>query len=153
MINLLRNLLSSAIRVPAEVKARFEDDGLCRRCGRCCIGATRVRDRMIMIPDLPCKFLQVLPDQTTRCTIYPIRELTGFCNRINLDSIRRELFPPDCPYMAGIAGYRGKVLLPAAEFEAVKPILRNIFRIIDRPDYVRPQDWDRLLRETLGLLP
>jgi uncharacterized protein len=150
MINLLRGLLDATLRVPAEVQTRFEDETLCRRCGRCCIGATRIGGRMVMIPDLPCKFLQVLPEGGSRCTVYPIRELTGFCHRITLEAVRRELFPPDCPYMAGIPGYRGKVLIPAEEFEALKPILRDLFRLVDRPTYVRPQDWRHFLHSTLG---
>ena len=151
MLNLLRDLLAATAGVTPEIKARFRDEGLCRRCGQCCFGATRVKDRMVLLRDLPCKHLRVESEGRTECRIYPRREQTGFCHRLTVDSIRRELFPPDCPYVRGLPRYRGKVELSPAEFEAVKPILRNIFPLVDRPEYIRKKDWDRFLHHTLGL--
>jgi hypothetical protein len=145
MLNLLREFLEFVTRIPDQTLARFDDEGLCRRCGRCCVSATRVKGRMVMLPGLPCKYLVRLPQGPAACQIYEQRELTGFCHRITRESIRKELFPPDCPYVQGITGYQGKIELPPADFEAVTPILRNLFRLADRPEFVRKSDWDNFL--------
>lgn len=151
MIKILRGLLEAATGITPGIRARFADESLCRRCGTCCHGAIRVQDRMVLLRDLPCRHLVRLPDGTCSCDVYALRHLTGWCHRITVESVRKELFPPSCPYMEGIAGYEGKVELSAEEFAAIIPILRKIFAGFPMPDYVRPGDWERFLRRTLGL--
>jgi hypothetical protein len=53
--------------------------------------------------------------------------------------------------MEGLPWYRGKIELSPLEFLSVKPILRNMFPLVERPEYVRKKDWDHFLSATLGL--
>ena len=151
MIKLFRSLLDAGSGITPEIRDGFSDEDRCRRCGRCCHGAIRVQDQMVLLPDLPCRHLRRQPDGLFSCDVYQIRDLTGWCHRITDESIRKELFPPDCPYVAGIKGYEGKVTLPPEEFETVIPILQKIFDGFPRPDYVKKRDWERFIHQTLGL--
>lgn len=151
MIKLFRDLLEAGSGITPEIRNGFADEARCRRCGRCCHGAIRVQDRMILLEDLPCRHLRRGPDGLYACDVYAIRHLTGWCHRITVESIRKELFPPDCPYVREIKGYEGKITLPPGEFAATIPILRKIFDGFPQPDYVKKRDWDRFLRQTLGL--
>ena len=146
MSKLLRGVLEAATGITPEIRSRFSQEELCLRCGKCCFSAIKVKGRMVMLKDLPCKFLAFEPDGVATCTIYAWREKTGWCHRITVDSIRRELFPPDCPYMEGLPHYQGKLELSYREFEEIKPILKNAFRIIDKPEYLRRSDWELFLR-------
>lgn len=151
MMKIFRGLLEASTGITPEIKRGFDDESKCRRCGVCCHGAIRVRDRMVLLTDLPCRHLRRGPDGLCSCDVYQIRDLTGWCHRITVESIRKELFPPECPYVREITGYEGKIALPPEEFEAVKPILRKIFKGFPRPDYVKVRDWKRFITQTLGL--
>ena len=152
MIKIFRGLLDASSHITPAIRKGFTDEERCRRCGRCCHGAIRVQDRMVLLQDLPCRHLRRGPDGLCACDVYPYRDLTGWCHRITAESIRKELFPPDCTYVREIRGYQGKITLPADEFDAIIPVLRKIFDGFPRPDYVRKRDWDRFLQKTLGLL-
>jgi uncharacterized cysteine cluster protein YcgN (CxxCxxCC family) len=151
MTRIFRGILEAASGITPEIKARFGDEELCRRCGRCCYSGIRIKNKMVLLKDLPCKHLTYEPDGAAFCTVYQTRELTGWCNKISVESIRKELFPPDCPYVKDIAGYKGKIEIDAREFEEIKPILINAFKIADRPQYVRYSDWKKFLTHTLGM--
>lgn len=151
MIKIFRGILEAATGITDEIKARFDDESLCRRCGLCCYGAVKVKSRMVLLRDLPCKHLGLDAEGKAFCGVYEVRELTGWCHRLTVESIRKELFPPDCPYMAGLPHYRGKVEISGQEFEEIMPILRNLFKIMDKPDYVRAGDWKRFINQTLDL--
>ncbi len=151
MIKLVRGILEAAGNITPEIKSRFKDEGLCKRCGRCCYAGIRIKGRMILLPGLPCKYLGFHPGGKAFCTVYQIRDVTGWCNKVSAGSVRKELFPPDCPYVEGIPDYRGKIVLSDSEFEQIKPILCNIFKGFQRPDYLRPGDWSRFIHHTLGL--
>lgn len=145
MAQILRTVLEAVSGVTPEIRARFNDESLCLRCGRCCYSAIKVKDRMVMLKDLPCRFLTYDPEGKAACRVYETRELTGWCNRINVASIRKELFPPDCPYMKDVPNYKGKVEIDDREFERIKPILKNVFKLVDKPEYVRHSDWKNFL--------
>ena len=147
---IFQGILEMATGITPEVKQRFADEDICLRCGKCCHSAVKVKDQMVMLP-LQCKYLAKDREGGTFCTVYNIRDLTGWCQRINVESVRKELFPPECPYMEGVSGYKGKIELSDEEFDEIKPILRNIFRAIDRPEYLRKKDWDWFLEEVLEL--
>lgn len=151
LARLLRGLMEAMIGVPPEFKNRFADESLCRRCGRCCYCGVKVQGRMVALKDLPCKHLDYLPDGRAACQVYPLREKTGWCHPISVESVRKELYPADCPYLEGLAGYRGKTDLSAEEFESLTPVLRKIFKRRPKPEYVRARDWERFIRDTLGL--
>jgi len=151
MVKIFRDLIEAGIGITPEVRAGFQEEERCRRCGRCCYSAIRIKDRMVLLEDLPCKYLAFEPDGRASCSVYERRESTGWCHHINAESVRKELFPPDCPYVAPIARYRGKIAVSAAEFEELKPILQGVFHGFPRPEYVRAGDWDRFLHQTLQL--
>ncbi len=77
-------------------------EALCRRCGRCCFRKLLLDDRVIYL-DTPC---QHLDPETRLCTVYERRsEVNPDCICVE-DGVRRGVFPADCPYVAGIPGYR-----------------------------------------------
>jgi len=151
MAKLFSGIIEAATGITPEVKARFQEEGLCRRCGKCCCAGVRVKDRMVLIRDLPCKYLHYFPDGRAECAVYARRDLTGWCQNICGESIRKELFAPDCPYVQGLPRYHGKVELSPEEFAEIMPILQSLFKLADKPIYVRSADWNRFLFEVLEL--
>lgn len=151
MIRLFRGLLEVATGITPRIKARFNDESTCLRCGKCCNCGIQVQDRMVMLKDLPCRHLDYEPGGMAVCVVYPVRENTGWCHKINVESIRKNLFPPNCPYVEGLDNYRGKIELADSEFEEVVPILRKIFKGFPMPEYVKKSDWKKFIRQTLGL--
>ena len=149
--DILRGILEAAAGITPAIKAKFTDESLCRRCGVCCLTGVRVKDKMVLLPDLPCRHLSRPANGPCSCAVYPHRDLTGFCHRVNLESIRAELFAPDCPYVRDLPRYQGKTAVSPAEFDEIKPILRNLFKLLDKPDYARRADWDRFRCDILGL--
>lgn len=150
-IRLIQLLLNPGYEIPAEVEARFADEALCRRCGRCCHSAIKVRGKFVLLKDLPCRYLTWEADGRAGCRIYARRESTGFCNQLSRASIARDLFPPDCPYAQGIPGYEGKVVVSEEEFQALRPALQKIFQDYLQPQAVTRRHWRRFLGEVLGL--
>jgi len=150
-VRLFRGVLEAVTGIDDEVRSRFGDEGLCRRCGKCCYAAIRVRDRLVLLPDLPCRYLSYQDDGLALCTVYYLRELTGWCHQTSTESVRKQLYPSDCPYVEGIPHYRGKVELSSEEFEDIKPVLQKIFKGWPRPSYVTAGSWRKFIVETLGL--
>jgi len=150
-LRLFQSLISPAHKIPPEAEARFADESLCRRCGRCCHSAMRLQGKFVLLKDLPCRHLAWEEDGRACCRIYARREETGYCNQLSRDSVGRNLFPPDCPYMDGIPGYQGKVEVREDEFQALLPELRKIFHDYPRPGAVTQRDWDHFRREVLRL--
>lgn len=151
IMRIFRDIMAVTTGITPEIKERFADEGLCRRCGICCHSSIRIKDKMVLLKDLPCKYLIIREDEKTFCSVYNIKELTGWCHRISPESVRKQLFPSDCPYVEGISHYKGKIDLPKEEFEEIKPILKNIFKGLPRPEYVRPRHWDNFIVNTLEL--
>ncbi|HUT54605.1 MAG TPA: hypothetical protein VM658_14540 [bacterium] len=151
MARIFRGIIEAATGITPEIRARFADESLCRRCGRCCLSGVRVKDRMIMIPDLPCRYLRSEPGGKTSCAVYQSRGLTAWCQKVCVESIRKDLFGPDCPYVQGLPHYHGKIEISEDEFDEITPILRNVFKLVDKPDYVRHSDWDRFVHQVLEL--
>ena len=79
----------------------------CRRCGRCCYEKIEFEGE-IYYTDEPCEFL----DKDTRlCRIYATRHVRRpDCSPLTPRQLERGLLPSDCPYVAGIEGYRGPQL-------------------------------------------
>ncbi len=151
MSKIVKSILEYATGVTPEIKARFGDESVCQRCGVCCHAAIKIKEDMVLLRDLPCKYLSYKENGEAVCGVYQVREMTGWCHKISVESIRKELFPPSCPYIQGIAGYKGKVELKGEKFEEVKPILVKIFKGFPQPDYVRKSDWDRFIHVTLDI--
>lgn len=151
MSKILRGILEVATGITPPVKAQFQDEALCRRCGVCCLSGVRIKDKIVLLRELPCKYLAFEPDGLASCSVYPSRELTGWCHRVGVESVRRELFAADCPYVQGIPRYGGKIELSPEEFNEIKPILRNVFKLLAKPEYLRLSDWNRFRHDVLGL--
>ncbi|MFO8057017.1 MAG: hypothetical protein R6V10_06960 [bacterium] len=152
-VRLFRGILEAVTGIDEQVRQRFDDESLCQRCGKCCHAAIRVRDRMVLLQDLPCRYLSYQEDGHALCTVYHLREFTGWCCQTSVESVRKELYPPDCPYVQDIPHYRGKIELSAEEFEEIKPVLRKIFKGWPRPSYVTAKAWERFIHRTLELPP
>lgn len=150
-VRLFRGILEAVTGIDEQARRRFDDESLCQRCGKCCHAAIRVEDRMVLLSDLPCRYLACREDGRALCTVYHLRELTGWCYQTSVESVRKELYPPECPYVQGIPHYRGKIELSPEEFEEIKPVLRKIFKGWPRPGYVTAKAWERFIHQTLEL--
>lgn len=148
-VHLLDWLFAPVYQIPPEVEARFQDESLCRRCGRCCHSAVWLGGRFVLLKDLPCRHLAWNEDGTAFCRIYEQREETGFCHKLSRRSVERNLFPPDCPYVEGIPGYRGKVEVSAEEFQALVPALCAMFQDYPPPPAISSACWNHFLSEVL----
>ena len=61
-INLLTDIFRSkrALKIPPEIEQRFKEEELCRRCGLCCYGSVRYKGRLVIIKELPCRYLRLM---------------------------------------------------------------------------------------------
>ncbi len=85
--------------MPDPLQAAHE--ALCRRCGRCCYEKYVVEER-VFTTRTPCPHLDT---RTRRCTVYDRRtEVNPRCVTVE-EGIRLGVFPADCPYVQGVAGY------------------------------------------------
>lgn len=77
-------------------------ENACLRCGRCCYAKVVIGDD-VFYTDIPCKYLDVL---TSNCRVYERRfEVNPDCLTVE-QGISARVFPADCPYIAGLEGYR-----------------------------------------------
>lgn len=132
-----------------EIRERLKDESLCRKCGKCCHLGFIVGGIFFFFPQLPCKFLKENGDSTYHCEVYEKRDRIEWCNPCKEETIMEGLFPPDCVYVQGIPNYRGKIELPEDENERnriKKKILRQV-RYMPKPEYIKPTDWARFMRE------
>jgi len=84
-----------------------EWEQICRRCGRCCYEKIQYRGR-IYYTDEPCEWLDT---PTGLCTVYGQRQrLRPGCVALTEANVRAGILPADCPYVAGLQGYRAPVL-------------------------------------------
>jgi hypothetical protein len=133
-------------KIPQEFDARFADESLCKKCGRCCYGSIQYRGKLAIIRELPCKYLLPHDNKTNTCSIYSERQtIAKWCQRVSRESVHNGLFPDDCPYVAGIPGYRGKMFLSGEEEIKYYSWLRKIFTDQPKPEYLNESDWQRFL--------
>ena len=77
-------------------------ENLCRRCGRCCYAKLVFEEEMVFLP-FPCPHLD---EKTRLCKVYERRfEVNPDCLTLD-EGIRLGVFPADCPYVAGLKGYK-----------------------------------------------
>jgi Uncharacterized conserved protein len=84
-----------------------EREALCRRCGICCHEKIRFGE-MVVITDVPCKFLDV---ETNLCTVYEERFSRQPLCTTAARSAEAGALPDDCPYVGGISKYPAPQLL------------------------------------------
>jgi uncharacterized cysteine cluster protein YcgN (CxxCxxCC family) len=152
-VNLLTDFFGfpRSYKISAEVEQRFANGSLCQKCGRCCHGSIHYKGVLVMLPELPCKYLNRINENMATCSVYEDRNrFAKWCQRVSRESIGNGLFPADCPYTQGIAGYRGKALLPEEEQKKFYEWLKKMFSGQPRPEYLKESDWDNFL-DKLGI--
>jgi uncharacterized cysteine cluster protein YcgN (CxxCxxCC family) len=93
---------------------------LCRRCGMSCHTPVWLGDEQVIIPELHCRYLT-----SGGCSVYERRfEVAPWCKPVP-EAIEIGALASDCPYTAGIAGYKGKRWAKDWEREAILPLLRE----------------------------
>ena len=81
-------------KIPAELEPRFSDETLCRKCGTCCNGSIHYQGKLVIIPELPCRFLAPQPDGKVLCKVYDKRQkLARWCQKVSKTSIAKGCFP------------------------------------------------------------
>ncbi len=88
-------------------KAKKAYEALCRRCGVCCHEKVRFGE-LVVITDIPCKFLDT---ETNECTVYEERFIKQPLCTTAAASAESCTLPDDCPYVGGRAGYKAPELL------------------------------------------
>ncbi len=148
---ILQGLAVNHFRISPEIRARFDDESVCRRCGLCCHSGVTLKGRLILLKDLPCKYLFYETQSFASCRVYSRREELGWCNKMNAWNVAKGLFPDDCPYVRDIKGYSGKKIVSEEELVKLLPDLRKVFRNYPRPEYISTLTWNRFLYEVLEL--
>ncbi len=88
--------------VAAKHDLRRAREATCRRCGRCCHQKLNVDGRIFYL-DTACPHLD---PESRLCRVYERRfEVNPDCLAVE-EGVRRGVFPADCPYVAGLPGYR-----------------------------------------------
>jgi len=153
-VNLLADFLAAnKNKVPAGLEQRFNDESLCRKCGACCYGSVHFHGRLIVIRELPCRFLTPVENGPSLCKVYDKRgKLARWCQKVSRSSVAKGCFPEDCPYVQGIRGYRGKNFLQGEEQKKFYEWLKGVFEGQPRPEYLRESDWKNF-QVWLGLKP
>ena len=153
-INLLADIfrMRKQLPIPAEIESKFTDESVCRRCGQCCYSSVMFRNRLTIIPDLPCKHLLRQSDNSTLCAIYSSRQqVSEWCNHMTPQTVNAGLFPEDCPYVRDIPGYSGKGMVSESDREEFYLWLSRSFPDMTPPEYISAQDWERFLAILSGV--
>lgn len=149
-INLLADVFGfkRPVKIPPEIEQRFNDESLCARCGLCCYGSVRYKGRLVIILDLPCKYLRKEENGRATCTVYPERhKIAPWCQTVNKESVQAGLFPNTCPYVQGIAGYEGKILLSKEKEKEFYRWLKRHFSDRSKPEYLSEECWQKFLEK------
>jgi uncharacterized cysteine cluster protein YcgN (CxxCxxCC family) len=94
----------------ASAKNSDAHEALCRRCGISCHFAVPVNGLAVVVDELHCRFL-VRDGTRFNCSVYEDRfDLAPWCANMD-EALENGLVAQDCPYTAGVAGYRGKTRL------------------------------------------
>ena len=85
--------------------ADSDHEARCRRCGQCCHEKLLVGEHVIQT-DSPCAHLE--PSART-CRVYAERYRRNIRCLTVAEGLAAGIFPADCPYVAGVRGYRAPV--------------------------------------------
>lgn len=103
-----------------------EAPDLCTRCGTACRGAANVGDRLIVLRDLACPYLEETSPKLTRCTVYPNRfHLNPWCKSAAA-SAQLGTLGLSCAYRP--TGAPGKSQVDDAEYAALWPQISEAVR-------------------------
>jgi uncharacterized protein len=152
-INLLTDFFGfpRSYKISPEVEQRFDNGSLCQKCGRCCHGSIHYKGLLVMLPELPCRYLSRVDENTAICSVYEDRnKFAKWCQRVSRESVGNGLFPADCPYTQDIPNYHGKTGLPEDERKKFYDWCKKMFSGQPRPEYLKESDWNALL-DKLGI--
>ena len=100
-------------------------EALCRRCGMSCHTPILLGSKIVIIPEIHCRFLVYDTAGKAGCAVYENRhEIAPWC-RTAEDALGLHALAHDCPYAAGIPGYKGKHWAKDWEHEAIAAVLRE----------------------------
>lgn len=100
-------------------------ESLCRRCGVSCHTPIQMGSRLVVIPEIHCRFLEHDAEGRSACGIYDKRhEIAPWC-RTAEEAIPLQALAHDCPYAAGIEGFKGKRWAKDWEHQAIARVLRE----------------------------
>lgn len=149
-INLISKIFrpKRVLKISPEIEQKFSDENLCRKCGKCCYCSLLYKNRLTIIPELPCKYLVKQTESKAICSIYPVRQkIAPWCNSVNKKTVNSGLFPDDCPYVKDIPGYQGKVLLAGEERRNFYIMLKKIFPSQLQPEYISEHHWLKFINQ------
>ena len=127
------------------IKEQFQNEEICKRCGKCCYQGFMVYGYYIMAPELPCKYLVPSDNGQQICGVYNKRHELSWCNAVNISTVRKGLFPADCVYVQGMINYHGKTLTPKDHKERIRKALLKRLKFTSCPEYLRKEDWRRFI--------
>jgi len=115
------------------------DESLCEKCGRCCCRKFLLGDRVYFTPF----FCAHLDPKTRLCRVYRYRrKVNPECIPVEV-GLARQVFPLDCPYVAGREGYSPPV--EDLDFFGLGELAREIARELGVCD----EEFERVRREHL----
>jgi uncharacterized cysteine cluster protein YcgN (CxxCxxCC family) len=127
-----------------------DHEALCRRCGVSCHAALPVNGLPVVVPGVHCRYLVPEPGGTFACSVYERRlEVAPWCHTAD-EALAAGLLAQDCPYVRGVAGYRGKARLHPRLLRTVLPAVRRELLERGAPDWVGPEGCVALLEQGGG---
>lgn len=133
-----------SVRVMRIARTDPEHEGLCRRCGVSCHAAVPIGGVPVVVPGLHCRYLEE-DGGRFRCGVYERRlEVAPWCRTAD-EAVAQGLVAQDCPYAAGVDGYRGKVVVHRRLLAQVLPGVRRGLAEQGAPGWVSAEGCVRLL--------
>lgn len=141
-------------RLPIHLEglSKSELESMCVDCGACChatVPVAKSGTTTVLIPDLRCKHLAVdKSNGKSCCSVYERRHevAKGWCMPL-AEAISKGAFPKTCPYVRDMKGYVGAVVLPDAEYDAMRPALTKALTEQGRPPWLSDSTYKTLTRQ------
>lgn len=109
-------------------KAHVDTEELCTQCGDCCHATLHADNGMVVVPELPCRFLAVKSVGTYHCTVYEDRfHVAPWCRDL-MTGMLTGAYPVTCNYTKGFNGYVGGQVLSDKQYELLRPSLQKAIR-------------------------
>jgi uncharacterized cysteine cluster protein YcgN (CxxCxxCC family) len=125
-------------------------EALCRRCGMSCHTPILLGSRTVIVPEIHCRFLAYDAEGKAACTVYENRyEAAPWCRSAE-EAIELNALGWDCPYAAGVPGFKGKHWAKDWEHEAVVDAMKKVLPVKGLPVEDNPDSALRLLESNGG---
>lgn len=103
-------------------------ESVCTHCGDCCHASINTGKSIVVVPELPCRFLVAKSDGKFWCSVYADRfQKAPWCRDL-LSGALTGAYPTSCNYMRGMEGYNGGILLNKGDYASVRPALQEIIK-------------------------